>query len=357
MDKWALLNIECDLRAKEYWKDIIVGYRKPPHTMKRGIWQLKIKGHTVCSNVTKNMRESISGEEILEYYVAKKRRMTKDQFHQIDWTSQGKALNSINTGRQHWVSKFTSGWCATGKMMHIWKQRLTSSCPRCNSANEDNTHILSCKSVGAMHEWKKSMVRIKEWLENNNTCPDLKKLVLNIIRNWKLRRKIQLHDNIEFDGIKEVFKVQKEIGWRIFLDGCLTYEWSKLQQSYLEWIGSKKTGVSWVKGLIKELWELQWDAWRHRNSVLHNTPLADIMEGKLSLERSLRKEWSVGFNNFPDSVIASIPKRIKQVMKGDVSDKKGWFVLVRTVRENMGDNRTLDEFSDPKSSLRAWVGM
>ena len=101
LDKWALLNIECDLRAKEYWKDIFAGYRKPPHTMKKGIWQLKIKGDTVCSNVTKNMRESISGEEILEYYVARKKRMTKDQFHFIDWTSQGKALKSINTGRQH----------------------------------------------------------------------------------------------------------------------------------------------------------------------------------------------------------------------------------------------------------------
>ena len=81
------------------------------------------------------------------------------------------------------------------------------------------------------------------------------------------------------------------------------------------------------------------------------------MEGKLSLERSLRTEWRVGFNNFPDSVIASIPNRIKQVMKGDVSDKKGWFVLIRTVRENIGDDRTRDEFSDPKSSLRSWVGM
>ena len=357
LDKWAILNIECDLRAKEFWKEIKVGYRKPPHTMKKGIWQVKIQGRTICSNLTEKMRESISGEEILEYYVTKKQRMTKDQFHNIDWITQGKALKLLKPNRQHWVSKFTSGWCATGKMMHIWKQRLTSSCPRCNSADEDNTHILACKSIGAMHEWEKSMIRIKEWLDSNNTCPDLKKLVLNIIHNWKLKRRIQLHEDIEFDGIREVFEQQKSIGWRLFLDGCLVYEWSKLQQIYLEWIGSKKTGVNWVKGLIRELWDLQWDAWQHRNSVLHNTPLAELMEGRLSLDRSLRSEWSVGFNNFPDSVVASIPKRITQVMKGDVADKKGWFVLIRTVRENSGDHRTRGEFSDPKSSLRPRVGM
>ena len=81
------------------------------------------------------------------------------------------------------------------------------------------------------------------------------------------------------------------------------------------------------------------------------------MEGRLSLDRSLRAEWSIGFDDFPDSVVASIPKRITQVMKSDVADKKGRFVLIRTVRENNGDDQTRDEFSDPKSALRAWVGM
>ena len=112
-----------------------------------------------------------------------------------------------------------------------------------------------------------------------------------------------------------------------------------------------------MKGIICELWDLQWDAWQHRNSILHNTPIAEIMEGRLSLDRSLRAEWSIGFDDFPDSVVASIPKRITQVMKCDVADKKGWFVLIRTVRENNGDDQTRDEFSDPKSALRAWVGM
>ena len=112
-----------------------------------------------------------------------------------------------------------------------------------------------------------------------------------------------------------------------------------------------------MAGLIRVLWDLQWDAWQHRNSVLHDTPLAQIMEGKLSLDRSLRAEWEVGFNDFPDIVVAALPKTIIQVMKSNVADKKGWLILIRTVRENNNDERTNDEFSDQDSSLRAWLGM
>ena len=44
LDRWALLNIECDLRAKHFMSDIITGYRKPPYTINKGIWQVKVRG-------------------------------------------------------------------------------------------------------------------------------------------------------------------------------------------------------------------------------------------------------------------------------------------------------------------------
>ena len=55
---------------------------------------------------------------------------------------------------------------------------------------------------------------------------------------------------------------------------------------------------------------------------------------------------------FSRCVIASVPKRITQVMKSDVADKKG---VVRinwdSRRKKNGDDRIRDGFSDPKNSL------
>lgn len=52
--------------------------------------------------------------------------------------------------------------------------------------------------------------------------------------------------------------------------------------------------------------------------------MAEIMEGVLALDRSLRKEWSVGFENFPDVIKSSIPNDIAIIIEGIVADKKGW---------------------------------
>ena len=56
--------------------------------------------------------------------------------------------------------------------------------------------------------------------------------------------------------------------------------------------------------------------------MLHDTPLANIMEGELSLDRSLRNEWARGFDNFPSIIIAAISRDISIVMEGTLSGKK-----------------------------------
>ena len=154
-----------------------------------------------------------------------------------------------------------------------------------------------------------------------------------------------------------MLQVQENIGWRLFLDGCLALEWAQVQQTYYDWIGSRKSGGRWVTRLIRQLWDLEFSAWEHRNSVLHDTPLADIMNGTLSLDRALRREWEWGFEGLPDMVKVTIPSTITHILNGSVADRKGWFVLIRTARENCGEDSIEDEFSSPSSSLRKWVGL
>ena len=75
-----------------------------------------------------------------------------------------------------------------------------------------------------------------------------------------------------------------------FPDGCLSHKWSKVQHECLTWKGSRKSGQKWVSKLISKLWDFQDEAWMHICSILHDTPLAEIMGGSLALDRSLRME-------------------------------------------------------------------
>ena len=55
------------------------------------------------------------------------------------------------------------------------------------------------------------------------------------------------------------------------------------------------------------------------NIILHDTPLAEIMSGTLSLNRSLQMEWRLGFVGFKNIVRRVLPKKVSKVMDGAVS--------------------------------------
>ena len=49
---------------------------------------------------------------------------------------------------------------------------------------------------------------------------------------------------------------------------------------------------------------------------------------------------------FTNNVEAALPRDIGTVMEGPIEDKKGWFVMVRRTREDLGTTRTQDRFSN-----------
>lgn len=89
------------------------------------------------------------------------------QFEKINWEVQGKATCLSTRNRKFWVLKFISGWCSSGKI--IGDQRLILSCPHRNYELEDNTHIIPCKTEGALQEWDNSTLKLEEWLDSNKS--------------------------------------------------------------------------------------------------------------------------------------------------------------------------------------------
>ena len=146
--------------------------------------------------------------------------------------------------------------CGSGKMMKIWKQMLVDNYPRCEVANETPTHILKLKSTVACEVSAKSMAKLEDWLDANKTCPDIRRLLVQIMDQWRSGEEVVGLSTFDFDGVKEIFNSQKQIGWRLVLGGCLSIEWAKVQETYFKWLGVRKTGKRWVASLIKKLWDV-----------------------------------------------------------------------------------------------------
>ena len=69
---------------------------------------------------------------------------------------------------------------------------------------------------------------------------------------------------------------------------------------------------------------VEWDDWQHKNRVPHDTPLVEVMSETLSLDRSLRMEWRLGFLTFPSIVKYVLPRNIITAMNGSAAEiKKG----------------------------------
>ena len=107
------------------------------------MWKLRIHGVLVGQKLLRYIRKTIQGGTIFEYWVDTHKIIGEEAIGMIDWDSQGKAMRLCTIQHRHWVSKFVSGWCATGKTTTRRGERVTSFPPRCNHQIEDAIHIFN----------------------------------------------------------------------------------------------------------------------------------------------------------------------------------------------------------------------
>ena len=356
LDYWALLNVEMDMLAKDWWAEVKDRDQYNSYVVPKGIWKISLLGNRVSKDLQAYLREGIEGARTAEYWIDKRKQFTEESFFDVDWTSVAQAMKGSALHRQHWVTKFESGCCATGKMMHIWKKRLIPNCPRCNAAVEDTTHILRCQSISSLQVWESSIKHLQEWLLESNTCPDLSTLLITALQQWKTNRRMVRPHGMTFPRCNELWNAQMGIGWRNALGGSLSNLWKEIQHNYYIFIGSRKTGVRWVSMLIKKLWLISWDQWADRNNILHESPLADDLSGALTLDRSITMEWNKGTVNMPQRVKRTFPQSVDSILHAPLEKKKKWFTLVRSFREMIGEE-TEDEFGTAHKRMRRWVGL
>ena len=138
------------------------------------------------------------------------------------------------------------------------------------------------------------------------------------------------------------------------LEGCISEQWARVQSDYLAWIGSRKSERRWAVALIKKLWEVAWDQWEHRNAAIYETPVGVEMSGRLSLTRAIKAEILLGK---PIKVQSTFPTCVEDLLNASIEHQQYRLVLVRATREMNNDYRILDELSDPRPSLRKWLGL
>jgi hypothetical protein len=99
-------------------------------------------------------------------------------------------------------------------------------------------------------------------------APKLGRTIMRQLHNWRRRRRITAQITNKY-GEKEASNHQDQIGWTNFMLGRMAPELAAAQQSYLDWLGKRKTGKRWLIALTVKLLNISWDMSDHRNRILH----------------------------------------------------------------------------------------
>jgi hypothetical protein len=193
-----------------------------------------------------------------------------------------------------------------------WKITQTDVFPHCGEQERHCYHVIRCPQDEAQHTWQASLNKLDRWLTNNYTQHDLHSGILEGLRAWHDDRPTQPTTS-DWPAVEQTLHDQQTLGWNLFFDGFITHSWMSTQQSYLEFLSKKTTGIilskktagkRWLSRLIMQLWEVTWDIWRHRMKIVDTIDSQSLNAQMATLDIQVQDR----FNRFHDTLIPAMQR-------------------------------------------------
>ena len=267
------------------------------------------------------------------------------------WTGKAteETMKSMQQHRQHWLSKHTSGFCGTGKMMVRRKERTSAKCPRCDYAVEDSKHVLQCKGIGTEEVWNKHITEVKAWMENNDTEPTIQHALLAGVHAW--RQGESNSETAQPTRADNAEQSQNKIGWQNIMEGFPAKGWAEAQQQWYDWRKSRRTGKRWITSLVKKLAETSWQMWDHRNTV--NNANDTNMESK-EIDGKIATEFRRGFHGIQAETGRLTKTKQGVLVRQSLGYRKNWLHRIRAAREYV---KVREARNQPPWEVRETIGL
>jgi len=113
----------------------------------------------ISTNLKYHLLDHTAGQAAHDYWAGKARFWGLD-INLVDWDTIEKVVAGQTITMRRWMTKFTTGFCATGCCMRQTKLRQMADCPRCGHPNEDTNHILQCPHPDAQLLWDMAILQL-----------------------------------------------------------------------------------------------------------------------------------------------------------------------------------------------------
>jgi hypothetical protein len=228
--------------------------------------------------------------------------------------------------------KHTTEIYGYGKWMKRWKFWRHDRCPCCRQP-EDIQHIARCTHAGAQAVWTESMAALAVWLDQQETHPGIAHLILARLNAWRHHLETRFPIPL-IPALKTAYLDQDEIGWFNLLQGRISTYWVTLQTDYYQLIESRRSGTTWARRFISQLWDLSWKMWLHRNHVLHEMPNAETEKEQRQLDRRITNEFVKNLDGLsPPHHFLLRRNPLSKILKWPNHEKTAWLDTVTIARK------------------------
>ena len=118
LDRWAKLNIECDLLAKLEWQEAFYhSYRSKDSKISHEAWSIWVGHEKITGRLRTELEEVTTGSSLLKYWAKSSLFSHPQDSLLVNWDAVETAMKTLDLSRRRWITKHISGWCDVGKWL------------------------------------------------------------------------------------------------------------------------------------------------------------------------------------------------------------------------------------------------
>ena len=139
-----------------------------------------------------------------------------------------------------------------------------------------------------------------------------------------------------------------------FFEGCVAQDWEAIQDAYFRWCHSWKTGHRWTASLIQKLWDISWDLWEHRISIVHAWENEATLHNMMAVDHEIRTQFIRGPNGLTQRDHHLFEGSLQDILDAPIFYRQRWLHRIEIARDR-ASQRLITMYSAERQALRAWL--
>jgi hypothetical protein len=294
LSRKAQLNCICDHAAKQ--RIAINGAAGPASSC---MFPLKpigffVNGKKMTSKTGSHIQFWAHYQLAREFYRDQK-ILSHHQFNKVDCPSIHRTLHNLPRLFQVWAAKHVLGIAGTIKFLAHQDDR-SPMCPSCNNCVESCSDVGRCQEVGRTLAFEQSAQMMEQWLEKNNTHPDVQSLLLWYLCGRGSTTCSECSEELDLPHIIQEFAISQDIiGWDGFIMGMVSSKLLPIQSAYLLQCNFSYQAESWISAVITQLLQVTHSQWIYQCILVHDRTTGMLISShKAKLLKEIDHQLTLG---------------------------------------------------------------